>query len=130
MFGWPSLSGMLKELGNFAGGCDQPEGGASHKRHALGMVCQGPPPSCFFSPRLAAHITVHAPPAGQVCTSQESSLALLWTLGIFTLNCGPVLMGFVLDFLGPKLTGILGGLVGLPQGRRRRKDCRMPSAAV
>ena len=46
--------------------------------------------------------------AGTVCTSQESSLALLWTLGIFTLNCGPVAMGFVLDFLGPKLTGILG----------------------
>ncbi len=43
-----------------------------------------------------------------VCTSQESSLALLWTLGIFTLNCGPVAMGFVLDLMGPKLTGILG----------------------
>lgn len=51
-----------------------------------------------------------APPlAGEQCKSQESSLALLWTLGIFTLNCGPVVMGLVLDFIGPKLTGILGG---------------------
>ena len=58
-------------------------------------------------PCLSPH---RCPPleAGGVCTSQESSLALLWTLGIFTLNCGPVVMGVVLDFLGPKLTGILG----------------------
>lgn len=28
MFGWPSLSGMLKDLGNFDGGCNQPAGGA------------------------------------------------------------------------------------------------------
>lgn len=57
--------------------------------------------------------------AGEVCTPQESSLQLLWTLGIFTLNCGPVVMGFVLDFLGPKLTGILGrpGGRGLLEGR-------------
>jgi len=54
------------------------------------------------------HAVVAAACAGGVCKSQESSLALLWTLGIFTLNCGPVVMGFVLDFLGPKLTGILG----------------------
>lgn len=70
MFGWPSLSGMLKDLGNFDSGCNQP--------------------------------------AGEPCKSQERSLALLWTLGIFTLNCGPVVMGLVLDFIGPKLTGILG----------------------
>ena len=61
-----------------------------------------PPPACLL-----------APTADEVCKSQESSLALLWTLGIFTLNCGPVLMGFVLDFLGPKLTGILGGLTAV-----------------
>ncbi|EFN50524.1 hypothetical protein CHLNCDRAFT_139004 [Chlorella variabilis] len=50
---------------------------------------------------------------GEVCTPQESSLQLLWTLGIFTLNCGPVVMGFVLDFLGPKLTGILGVVLNM-----------------
>lgn len=43
-----------------------------------------------------------------ICKSQESKLALLWTVGIFALNCGPVLMGFVLDYLGPKFTAILG----------------------
>jgi hypothetical protein len=46
--------------------------------------------------------------AGELCKSQESSLAILWTVGIFALNCGPVLMGFVLDYLGPKFTAILG----------------------
>lgn len=44
----------------------------------------------------------------QICKSQESMLALIWTVGIFALNCGPVLMGFVLDYLGPKFTAILG----------------------
>lgn len=43
-----------------------------------------------------------------ICKSQESKLALLWTVGIFALNCGPVAMGFVLDYLGPKFSGILG----------------------
>ena len=43
-----------------------------------------------------------------ICKSQESKLALLWTLGIFSLNFGPVLMGFVLDYLGPKFTSIIG----------------------
>lgn len=42
------------------------------------------------------------------CNSQESHLAVLWTVGIFALNCGPVIMGFVLDYLGPKFTAILG----------------------
>ncbi|KAL4854004.1 Large neutral amino acids transporter small subunit 3 [Chlorella vulgaris] len=74
MFGWPSLSGMLKQLGNFNADC---------------------------------------PPDGITCESQESSLALLWTLGIFTLNCGPVLMGFILDYIGPKLTGILGVVLNM-----------------
>lgn len=45
---------------------------------------------------------------GELCKSQESKLAVLWTLGIFALNCGPVLMGFVLDYLGPKFTAIFG----------------------
>lgn len=57
------------------------------------------------------------------CTSQESSLALLWTLGIFTLNCGPVAMGFVLDFLGPKLTGILGAYLTSSFGVRASCSC-------
>ncbi|GAB4813661.1 hypothetical protein N2152v2_000707 [Parachlorella kessleri] len=48
-----------------------------------------------------------------ICKSQESKLAVIWTVGIFALNCGPVIMGFVLDFLGPKFTGILGVLLNM-----------------
>ena len=33
---------------------------------------------------------------------------MLWTLGIFALNFGPVLVGPVLDGLGPKWTAVLG----------------------
>ena len=51
-----------------------------------------------------------APPhPPEFCKSQESALALLWTVGIFALNCGPVVMGLVLDYLGPKLTALIGG---------------------
>ena len=42
------------------------------------------------------------------CKSQEGGLALLWTLGIFALNIGPVPMGPVLDFFGPRYTSVLG----------------------
>ena len=42
------------------------------------------------------------------CKAQEGGLALLWTLGIFALNIGPVPMGPVLDFFGPRYTSILG----------------------
>lgn len=45
---------------------------------------------------------------GVSCKSQESELAVLWTLGIFALNFGPVLVGPVLDGLGPKWTAVLG----------------------
>jgi len=53
-------------------------------------------------------VASHAGSVQGICKSQESKLAVLWTVGIFALNCGPVIMGFVLDFLGPKFTGILG----------------------
>lgn len=101
MFGWPSLSGMLKDLGNYGGGCDQPAGG-QHVRPRTW-------PKPWLPGRPAPMRRVSSPLAGEPCKSQESSLALLWTLGIFMLNCGPVVMGLVLDFIGPKLTGILGG---------------------
>ena len=42
------------------------------------------------------------------CARQESRLAVLWTIGVFALNFGPVIVGGVLDFVGPKLTSILG----------------------
>lgn len=49
----------------------------------------------------------------ELCKSQESRLAVLWTVGIFALNCGPVIMGFVLDYLGPKVTGAIGALLNI-----------------
>ena len=57
------------------------------------------------------------------CASQESSLALLWNIGIFALNFGPVFLGPTLDFVGPKLTAILG-LSLLPY--RRDAQLRTP----
>lgn len=42
------------------------------------------------------------------CAWQENKLAVLWTIGVFALNFGPVLVGPVLDWLGPKLTAFLG----------------------
>lgn len=42
------------------------------------------------------------------CPSREAKLNTLWTLGIFALNFGPVLVGFVLDAFGPKVTAIFG----------------------
>ena len=51
-----------------------------------------------------------------ICESQESKLAVLWTLGIFALNFGPVVVGFLLDWAGPKLTALTGkyGLMHFP----------------
>ena len=43
-----------------------------------------------------------------LCASQESKLAVLWNIGIFALNFGPVVIGPILDYVGPKLTAILG----------------------
>ena len=45
---------------------------------------------------------------GSRCSWQESRLAVLWNIGVFALNFGPVFVGPVLDWVGPKLTAILG----------------------
>ncbi len=74
--------------------------------------CEGSITGCLSAvvwPKPVVHAAVNAGVGEQgICKSQESKLAVLWTVGIFALNCGPVIMGFVLDFLGPKFTGILG----------------------
>lgn len=33
---------------------------------------------------------------------------MLWTIGVFALNFGPVIVGPVLDYVGPKITAMLG----------------------
>ena len=50
-----------------------------------------------------------------LCESQESKLAVLWTLGIFALNFGPVVVGPLLDWAGPKLTALTGRHAAFPQ---------------
>lgn len=35
---------------------------------------------------------------------------MLWTIGVFALNFGPVIVGPILDYVGPKLTAIFGKL--------------------
>ncbi|KAL3151740.1 hypothetical protein ABBQ38_012718 [Trebouxia sp. C0009 RCD-2024] len=50
---------------------------------------------------------------GGLCPTQESKLAVLWTVGIFALNFGPVFVGPILDWVGPKLTTILGTLLNM-----------------
>ena len=145
MFGWPSLSGMLQDLGNYAEGCPaaaSAQGGvwvwgvgrARLQGAAACGRCSGSKwpaaaqqairvaefqvSRCTWAGRRRFIACCPPPPLGPLalhadanCTSQDTSLSLVWTLGIFTLNCGPVAMGFVLDYLGPKLTGILGGCV-------------------
>jgi hypothetical protein len=46
----------------------------------------------------------------QKCKAQESELAVLWTIGIFALNFGPVLVGPVLDKIKPRWTSVIGKL--------------------
>ena len=47
------------------------------------------------------------------CAWQESHLAVLWTIGVFALNFGPVVVGPILDYVGPKLTAMFGKHQGL-----------------
>ena len=65
---------------------------------------------CTTFGHLPPHLcsAVNRTAGGVSCKSQESELAVLWTLGIFALNFGPVLVGPVLDGLGPKWTAVLG----------------------
>ncbi len=88
----PHSAIMLTDLGNYAEGCPATPAAALGDPDAL----------------IDAAATGEA-----ICKSQESSLALLWTLGVFALNCGPVLMGFVLDYLGPKFTALLGSALNV-----------------
>ena len=43
---------------------------------------------------------------------------MMWNIGVFALNFGPVLVGPVLDWVGPKLTAMLGARTLLQAGQR------------
>lgn len=78
IFGWNAFALILKAQGNYDRGCQQ---------SIADIGSQG---------------------LNTLCASQESKLAVLWNIGIFALNFGPVVIGPILDYVGPKLTAILG----------------------
>ena len=65
---------------------------------------------CTFHSALAylSAVIRNAGGSDTLCPTQESKLAVLWTVGIFALNFGPVFVGPILDWVGPKLTTVLG----------------------
>lgn len=84
-------------------------------REAFGAGSDAPPP-------FARAVAVQAGGRISGCKSQESELAVLWTIGIFALNFGPVLVGPILDGLGPKWTSVLGASPQ-PDYSQHRKPC-------
>lgn len=66
----------------------------------------GPEAGNFES--IFPHADIGSQGLNTLCASQESKLAVLWNIGIFALNFGPVVIGPILDYVGPKLTAILG----------------------
>lgn len=116
------VAGQLQRRLPAAARCARTRGGGAQGRGRSGPGGGAPPcPTAAAVQRSSKLPALHAETGdAPICKSQESKLALLWTVGIFALNCGPVIMGFVLDFLGPKFTGILGEGAG----------ASVPSAAV
>lgn len=83
VFGWNALALMLQARGNFSGRCTNPD-------------------------------EVNTGNNGTItCKAQEEALAVLWTIGVFALNFGPVLVGPILDGIGPRYTSVLGNLLNL-----------------
>lgn len=128
MFGWNALALALKGQNIYSGGCDtEPKGMQCLPLLALSLfldtrLIKSPP--CLCSSRSLYMLLVHchdvcAVANGGLCPTQESKLAVLWTVGIFALNFGPVFVGPVLDWVGPKLTTVLGKLVANPDSQ----DC-------
>jgi hypothetical protein len=119
IFGWNALALMLKAQGNYNRNCTQPIEGARLKL----LLCNGRAVRCMWLtwheaiaaaeracvPLLAADIGSQG--LNTNCAWQESRLAVLWTIGVFALNFGPVIVGPILDYVGPKLTAILGLLL-------------------
>lgn len=107
---------MIKDLNNFSDGCTgersvdlrllRVHAGSGISLHQPSLLPAADLARLLCADPLSGDEVVDT--GEMFCKSQESKLALLWTIGIFCLNCGPVIMGFVLDYLGPKFTGILG----------------------
>ena len=112
IFGWNALAIMLKDQGNYNANC--PPGDWSHP---LKSRCEMPDAAVSRRHRCVARVQALLQSHHQViccadlntrCAWQESHLAVLWTIGVFALNFGPVVVGPILDYVGPKLTAMFG----------------------
>ena len=100
IFGWNALALMLRDQGAYADAC--PAGGAGEQERAHERERER---DRWATAETLLNLSL--PFSGAVCTAQENSLAVVWTVGVFALNSGPVLVGPALDWLGPKLTLLL-----------------------
>ena len=78
------------------------------KRGVVCAILWGRCTPLSFNSLAVRHAEAGEAALGSRCSWQESKLAVLWNIGVFALNFGPVLVGPVLDWVGPKLTVILG----------------------
>ncbi|KAA6416796.1 MAG: hypothetical protein FRX49_13246 [Trebouxia sp. A1-2] len=97
---------LVTMFGDFA------QGGLMFGWNALALALKG---QDIYATGCAAEREVlrNAGGSDTLCPTQESKLAVLWTIGIFALNFGPVFVGPILDWVGPKLTSVLGTLLNM-----------------
>ncbi len=115
MFGWNALALALKGQDIYATGC-------AAEREGMPLIWAFLINTCMLSScslqhkehgadkQAACTVLRNAGGSDTLCPTQESKLAVLWTIGIFALNFGPVFVGPILDWVGPKLTTVLGEL--------------------
>lgn len=109
MFGWNALALALKGQDIYATGCAAEREGMP-LNWAMLSSCRSQHKDCGANKRAACTVLRNAGGSDTLCPTQESKLAVLWTIGIFALNFGPVFVGPILDWVGPKLTTVLGEL--------------------
>ena len=112
MFGWNALALALKGQSIYSGGCELERTGMHVcSRASTHLLLTNLSATAHSSNAQSPHSTRSFDMFAEgLCATQESKLAVLWTVGIFALNFGPVFVGPILDWVGPKLTTILGKL--------------------
>ena len=111
---------MLKDQGNYNANCppgeicaplQQVSGALQTNEMGRGRTLSGSVGESHCATRAAPerpHQLMCCADLNTRCAWQESHLAVLWTIGVFALNFGPVVVGPILDYVGPKLTAMLG----------------------
>lgn len=116
---------MLKDQGNYNANCPPGTSAAPSRSKDFSLVFAlrwtlkrsiVARKSCLDDRHLCADLTTR-------CAWQESHLAVLWTIGVFALNFGPVVVGPILDYVGPKLTAIFGEHQSLPDLVSKSAPC-------